>query len=79
MIRPDPRALDELIRKIETLAPESFQAVHDDLRKTVTAGVEGVLARMNLVTREEFEVQAQLLARCQQQLAELQQRLGERN
>ena len=77
MIRPDPGHLDDLIRKIENFAPQSLKSVHEELRRTVAAGVEGLLQRMNLVTREEFDVQAQLLARCQERLAELQKRLKE--
>ena len=75
MIRPDPKHLDDLLRRIEAVAPESLKSAHADLRKTLMAGIESLLQRMNLVTREEFDVQAQLLARTRERLADLQKRL----
>ena len=47
-----------------------------DLEKNLRAMMEGVFARLNLVTREEFDVQAQLLARTREKLTELEARLA---
>lgn len=47
-----------------------------DIEKNVKAGLAGVLGRLDLVTREEFDVQAQVLARTREQLQALEQRLA---
>lgn len=47
-----------------------------DVEKNLKAGVAGLLARADLVTREEFDVQAQVLARTREQLRELEARLA---
>jgi BMFP domain-containing protein YqiC len=47
-----------------------------DLEKNVRAMMEGAFTRLNLVTREEFDVQAQLLARTREKLTELEARLA---
>jgi len=47
-----------------------------DVEKNLKASLAGVLARLDLVTREEFDVQAQVLARTREQLQALEARLA---
>ncbi len=47
-----------------------------DLEKNLKSGVAGLLARMDLVTREEFDVQAQVLAHTREHLQHLETRLA---
>jgi ubiquinone biosynthesis accessory factor UbiK len=47
-----------------------------DVEKNLKASLAGLLARLDLVTREEFDVQAQVLARTREQLADLEARLA---
>lgn len=47
-----------------------------DIEKNIKASLAGVMARLDLVTREEFDVQAQVLARTREQLQALEQRLA---
>ena len=49
----------------------------DDVKKNVRAMVESSLEKMDLVTREELEVQEKVLARTRSQLESLQQRVAE--
>ncbi len=46
-----------------------------DLEKNVKAALTGLLGRLDLVTREEFDTQAQVLARTRETLAGLETRL----
>ena len=48
-----------------------------DFEKNLRALVTGALGRLDLVTREEFDVQAKLLARVREQLATLEARVTE--
>jgi BMFP domain-containing protein YqiC len=48
-----------------------------DIEKNLKAALAGGLARLDLVTREEFDTQAQVLARTREKLQELEQRLAE--
>jgi len=48
-----------------------------DLEKNLRALVSGALGRLDLVSREEFDVQAKLLARAREQLAALEARVAE--
>lgn len=48
-----------------------------DVEKNLKAAVSGMLARMDVVTREEFDVQAQVLARTREKLQDLEARLAQ--
>jgi hypothetical protein len=48
-----------------------------DIEKNLKAVLAGGLAKLDLVTREEFDVQAQVLAHTREQLQELEQRLAQ--
>lgn len=47
-----------------------------DLEKTLKATLTALFAKLDLVTREEFDVQAQVLARTREKLVELEARLA---
>jgi len=47
-----------------------------DMEKNLKASLSAWLSRLDLVTREEFDVQAQVLARTREKLAELEARLN---
>lgn len=47
-----------------------------DMEKNLKAGLAAWLARLDLVTREEFDVQALVLARTREKLQELEERLA---
>ena len=48
-----------------------------DVEKNIKAALSGMLARMDVVTREEFDVQAQVLARTREKLQDLEARLAQ--
>jgi BMFP domain-containing protein YqiC len=69
-----PSFLDDLSAKVsELLATSPAQ----DIEKNIRALVSSALGRLDLVTREEFDVQAKLLARAREQLAALEARVAE--
>jgi len=47
-----------------------------DMEKNMKASLSAWLSKLDLVTREEFDVQAQVLARTREKLAELESRLA---
>ena len=48
-----------------------------DVERNVKALMAGAFSRMDLVTREEFDVQAKVLARTREKLSELERRVAE--
>ena len=71
------KSIEDLARSLAESLPEGLRAVRDDLESNFRAVLKAGLARLDLVTREEFEVQASILARAREKLEALEKRLAE--
>ena len=76
--------IDMLKEKIETaisditkILPEDINILKDDLEKNMRATLNATFSKMELVTREEFDIQASLLSKTRAKLEELQKKLSE--
>lgn len=69
--------LEELARRIGRLLPEGADRLEADLRQNVRAMVAAALARMDLVSREEFDIQAAVLRRTREKLEALEARVAQ--
>ncbi|NEX15803.1 MAG: hypothetical protein C1943_03970 [Halochromatium sp.] len=72
----DPKQIDDLARRLAEQAPKGLQLLQEDLSRNFRATLESGLSRLNLVTREEFDVQAAVLARSRAKLAALEKRVA---
>lgn len=70
----DKRFFDDLAARISEALRDSPAA---DLQKNLKAMLTAGFDRLDLVSREDFEVQRKLLERAQAKLAELEARLAE--
>jgi BMFP domain-containing protein YqiC len=68
-------SIDELARRLVESVPQSLRSVKDDLEKNFQSVLRAGLGKLDLVTREEFEVQEAVLARTRQKLEALEERL----
>ena len=73
----DPKHLDDLAQRLAGSLPKGLQALQSDINRNLRATVEAALAKLDLVTREEFDVQAAVLARTREKLAALEARVAE--
>ena len=71
----DYRKLDELIDKLLGALPDSARLMHRDIESNMRAVLEKGLQKMNLVSREEFDIQSALLTRLQERIKHLEQQL----
>lgn len=70
----NPKILDEMSKKVsEVLA----QSPAKDIEKNVRALLASLFARLDLITREEFDVQQEVLRRTREKLAEMEKRVAE--
>jgi BMFP domain-containing protein YqiC len=67
--------LDDLARRLADSVPESFREFGKDLETNFKAVLQAQLSRLDLVTRQEFDVQAAILERTRSKLAEMEARL----
>lgn len=72
----DPRSLEELARKLADSVPPGLIALRNDLEQNFKAVLQSGLAKLDLVTRQEFDIQAAVLRRSRERLEELEQRLA---
>ena len=73
----DPRFIDELARKLSAAVPQSISSMRRDLEDNFKAVLQSTLARMELVTRQEFDVQVGVLRRTREKLDALEAKLAE--
>jgi BMFP domain-containing protein YqiC len=70
-------SLDDLARRLAEAVPESVRSFGRDLEGNFKAVLQAQLSKLDLVSRQEFDVQAALLARTQAMLTALEARLKE--
>jgi len=73
----DPKILDDLSRRLSDSLPAGLRVMRDDVDKNLRAAVQSALTRLDLVTREEFDVQVAVLARTRALLTVLETRVTE--
>ena len=68
-------SIDELARRLADSVPQGIRSVKDDLEKNFRSVLRSGLGKLDLVTREEFDVQEAVLARTREKLDSLEERL----
>ena len=72
-----PFQLDEITKKLMDLLPGNRQEIEDDLRQKIKMVIQYSLIRLDLVSREEFDVQTQVLAKTREKLESLEKQVQE--
>lgn len=73
----DPKFFDDLAVRLQAAVPEGMRTLQQDVDRNLRATVQAGLSRLDLVTREEFEVQSKVLARTRAQLEALSTRVAQ--
>ncbi len=69
-------SIEGLAKKLADAVPEGLRSVRADVEQNFRSVLRGGLAKLDLVTREEFEVQEAVLARTREKLEALEKRLA---
>ncbi len=69
----DTKTIDQFMSALSRVLPKRPK----DVEKNMRAALQGVFDRLNLVSREEIEVQEQVLARTRTRIQELEKRVAE--
>ena len=70
-------SIENLARKLAETVPEGLRSMRKDLEENFRSVLKSGLGKLDLVTREEFEVQEAVLARTREKLAAIEKRLAE--
>ncbi|HBV92394.1 accessory factor UbiK family protein [Pantoea sp. B550] len=73
----DTKKIEQLARQVHEAMPKGVREFGDDVEKKIRQVLQAQLTRMDLVNREEFDVQTQVLLRTREKLAALEQRLAQ--
>ncbi|MBG61903.1 MAG: hypothetical protein CMP03_05315 [Woeseiaceae bacterium] len=71
--------LKNIKKKITENLPDDLEAIKGDFQQNIQSLIESQIKNLDLVTREEFEVQEQVLKRTREKLEELQKQLDKNN
>ncbi|SFL14962.1 ubiquinone biosynthesis accessory factor UbiK [Lysobacter sp. cf310] len=73
----DLNHIDDLARRLGSLLPPGVREGREEIQQNFKAVLQSGLAKLDLVTREEFEVQRAVLLRTREKLDELQRTVAE--
>ena len=73
----DPKSIEDITSRLSDAIPPGFNNLKGDMEKNVRAILQSALGKMDLVTREEFEVQKGVLAKTRSKLEDLEKRVAE--
>ena len=72
----DTKFIDDLARQISESIPSGIKEMQKDVEKNVHTLLQSAFDRLDLVTREEFDVQTKVLARSRARLEQLEQQVA---
>jgi BMFP domain-containing protein YqiC len=70
-------SVESIASKLAEAVPEGLRSMREDLENNFRAVLRSSLSKLDLVTREEFEVQEAVLAKTRDKLEALEERLKE--
>lgn len=71
----NPKNLESIAQQLHNALPQGLKNVGNDLEEKFKQILQAQLAKLDVVTREEFDVQSQVLLRTREKLVELEKRV----
>ncbi len=73
----DPKKLEQIAKQIHDSMPQPVKDLGSDVDQKVRQVIQGQLNKLDVVSREEFDVQTQVLLRTRQKLTEMEKKLAD--
>ncbi|WP_417605968.1 ubiquinone biosynthesis accessory factor UbiK [Oceanimonas baumannii] len=73
----DPKKLEEIAKQIQSNMPSGLKNMGEEAEKRIRTVLQSQLGKLDVVTREEFDVQTKVLLRTREKLNELESRLAQ--
>jgi len=73
----DPKKLEQVAKQIQEAMPQPVKELGNDVEQKVRQVIQAQLGKLDVVNREEFDVQTQVLLRTRQKLTELEKKMAE--
>ena len=72
----DSKSIDDIASRLTDVMPSGLNHLKDDMEKSFHRVLQGALGKLDLVTREEFDVQKAVLAKTRQKLEILEKQVA---
>ncbi|ASA55857.1 MULTISPECIES: ubiquinone biosynthesis accessory factor UbiK [Vibrio] len=73
----DPKKLEQVAKQIHDAMPQPVKDLGADVEQKVRQVIQGQLNKLDVVSREEFDVQTQVLLRTREKLTQLETKVTE--
>ena len=73
----DPKKIEQIARQVHESMPKGLRDLGEDVEKKIRQALQSQLMRLDLVSREEFDVQTQVLLRTREKLEALERAVAE--
>jgi BMFP domain-containing protein YqiC len=70
-------SIHQAIQQAAKLVPDDMTRFQEDVEKNLKAALQSAFSNMDLVSREEFDIQSELLSRTRELLEELEKKISE--
>ena len=71
----DTYILDDIVKRLCDAMPDGLQVLREDLEKNFRSILQNAFAKLDLVTREEYDTQVGVLARTREKLTQLEEKV----
>lgn len=71
----NPKKIEQVIQQIQDALPQGLKDLGQDAEAKLKQTLQAQLSKLDVVTREEFDVQTQVLMRTREKLSELEKRV----
>ena len=71
----NPKKIEEIIQQVQNNLPQGIKDIGNDVESKLKQVLQAQLAKLDVVTREEFDVQTQVLLRTREKLTALEARV----
>jgi BMFP domain-containing protein YqiC len=72
----DPKKLEEIAKNISDAIPPGLKSMADEVETKVKQNLQTQLSKLDFVTREEFDIQSQVLIRTREKIEALEARIA---
>ena len=70
-------SIHQAIQQAVKLVPDDMTRFQDDIEKNLKSALQAAFSKMDLVSREEFDIQAELLSRTRALVEELEKKISD--
>lgn len=71
----NPKKIEEIIQQVQNNLPQGIKDIGNDVESKLKQVLQAQLSKLDVVTREEFDVQTQVLLRTREKLTALEARI----